>query len=161
MGPQRLARETGLSFGEARDFIDMYFTALPGVRKWLDATLEEAREKNEVRTLLGRHRPTPDVNSSDGRVRSAAENVAVNTPVQGSAADLIKVAMLKVDARIQTEGLRARMILQVHDELVFDCPSEEQEQLEKLVVEEMEGAWQLDVPLKVDLGHGPDWATAH
>lgn len=161
MGPQRLARETGLSFGEARDFIDMYFTALPGVRKWLDKTLEEAREKNEVRTLLGRHRPTPDVNSSDGRVRSAAENVAVNTPVQGSAADLIKVAMLKVDARIKAEGLRARMILQVHDELVFDCPVEEQAQLEKLVVEEMEGAWQLDVPLKVDLGHGPDWATAH
>ena len=161
MGPQRLARETGLSFGEARDFIDQYFTALPGVRTWIDRTLEEAREQGEVRTLLGRHRPTPDVNSSDGRVRSAAENVAVNTPVQGSAADLIKVAMLRVDARIRTEGLAARMILQVHDELVFDCPKAELAQLQVLVREEMEGAWQLDVPLKVDMDSGPDWASAH
>jgi DNA polymerase-1 len=161
MGAQRLARETGLSFQEARDFIDMYFQALPGVRAWIDKTLEEARENGEVRTLLGRHRPTPDVNSSDGRVRSAAENVAVNTPVQGSAADLIKVAMLKVDARIQKEGLQSRMILQVHDELVFDCPLAELEQMKTLVREEMEGAWKLDVPLKVDMDHGPDWASAH
>ncbi|MHC4824335.1 MAG: DNA polymerase I [Planctomycetota bacterium] len=161
MGPQRLARETGLSFGEARDFIEQYFTALPGVRTWIDGTLEHAREQGEVRTLLGRHRPTADVNSSDGRVRSAAENVAVNTPVQGSAADLIKVAMLKVDARIRAEGLAARMILQVHDELVFDCPKAELEQLQRLVREEMEGAWQLDVPLKVDMDSGPDWASAH
>ncbi len=161
MGPQRLARETGLSMQEARDFIDAYFSALPGVRAWLDQTLETARAKGEVRTLLGRHRPTPDVNSADGRVRSAAENVAVNTPVQGSAADLIKVAMLRVDEQIRKQGLAARMILQVHDELVFDCPQQELDALQALVKKEMEHAWKLDVPLKVDLGYGPDWSSAH
>ena len=161
MGPQRLARETGFSFKEAQDFIDQYFEALPGVRKWLDKTLDDARETGEVRTLLGRHRPADGVNSSDGRVRSAAENVAVNTPVQGSAADLIKVAMLRVEDRMVKEELQARMILQVHDELVFDCPASEVEQLSKLVREEMESAFPLDVPLKVDLDSGPDWASAH
>jgi len=161
MGPQRLARESGFSFIEAQDFIDQYFDALPGVRKWLDKTLEEARETGEVRTLLGRHRPADGVNSSDNRVRSSAENVAVNTPVQGSAADLIKVAMLRVEERIQREKLAARLILQVHDELVFDCPKSEVEQLSILVREEMENAFPLDVPLKVDLDSGPDWASAH
>jgi|FLOH01.1.fsa_nt_gi DNA polymerase I len=161
MGAQRLARETGFSFKEAQNFIEQYFEALPGVRKWLDQTLEDARATGEVRTLLGRHRPADGVNSSDGRVRSAAENVAVNTPVQGSAADLIKVAMLHVEARILKEGLAARMILQVHDELVFDCPQSEVEQLSILVREEMESAFPLDVPLKVDLDYGPDWASAH
>jgi DNA polymerase-1 len=161
MGAQRLARETGFSYKEAQEFIDQYFEALPGVRKWLDKTLDDARETGEVRTLLGRHRPADGVNSSDGRVRSAAENVAVNTPVQGSAADLIKVAMLRVEARILREELQARMILQVHDELVFDCPESEVEQLSKLVREEMESAFPLDVPLKVDLDSGPDWASAH
>ena len=161
MGPQRLARETGFSFKEAQAFIDQYFDALPGVRRWLDKTLEEARATGEVRTLLGRHRPADGVNSSDNRVRSSAENVAVNTPVQGSAADLIKVAMLRVEERIQREKLAARLILQVHDELVFDCPKTEVEQLSILVREEMENAFPLDVPLKVDLDSGPDWASAH
>ena len=87
--------------------------------------------------------------------------MAVNTPVQGSAADLIKVAMIRLDARLQREGLRARMLLQVHDELVFDCPAEELEALQALVREEMEKVWPLDVPLRVDIGHGPDWASAH
>ncbi len=161
MGPQRLARETGFSFKEAQAFIDQYFDALPGVRKWLDKTLDDARSTGEVRTLLGRHRPADGVNSSDNRVRSSAENVAVNTPVQGSAADLIKVAMLRVEERIQRENLAARLILQVHDELVFDSPKSEVEQLSVLVREEMENAFPLDVPLKVDLDSGPDWASAH
>jgi len=161
MGPQRLARETGLTMQEAKDFIAQYFAKMPAVRAWLDATLESGREQGEVRTLLGRRRPVPELNSSDGRVRSAAENMAVNTPVQGSAADLIKLAMLKVDAALEASSLQASMLLQVHDELVFECPASELEALEDLVRREMEHAYPLSVPLKVDIGHGPDWASAH
>ena len=161
MGPSRLARELKIPFGEARAFIDAYFDALPGVRGWLDATLERAKADGEVRTLLGRRRPVPELRSEDARVRASAENVAVNTPVQGSAADLIKVAMIRVDQRLRRERMQAAMLLQVHDELVFDCPPEELTGLTALVREEMEGVWQLDVPLVVEVGHGPDWASAH
>ncbi|RMH04089.1 MAG: DNA polymerase I [Planctomycetota bacterium] len=161
MGPQRLARELKIPFAEARAFIDAYFEALPGVRAWLDRTLEEARASGEVRTLLGRRRPVPELRSEDARVRAGAENAAVNTPVQGSAADLIKVAMLRVDAALNRAGLRAAMLLQVHDELVFECPQEELSRLEQIVRTEMEGVWELKVPLKVEVGHGPDWASAH
>lgn len=161
MGPQRLARETGLTMQEAKDFIAQYFAKMPAVRAWLDATLETGREEGEVRTLLGRRRPVPELNSSDGRVRSAAENMAVNTPVQGSAADLIKLAMLKVDAALEASSLQASMLLQVHDELVFECPASELDALQDLVRREMENAYPLSVPLKVDIGHGPDWASAH
>lgn len=161
MGPARLARETGIAFGEAKSFIERYFEALPGVRAWLDRTLAEARASGEVRTLLGRRRPLPDLASRDGRVRAQAENAAVNTPVQGSAADLMKLAMLRVDRRLGASRLRARMLLQVHDELVFDCPEDEREELSALAREEMEGVMDLSVPLRVDVGHGPDWAAAH
>jgi len=161
MGPQRLARDLGISFGEARAFIDSYFDALPGVRSWIDQTLETAQEQLEVRTLLGRRRPLPELGSSDGRVRANAENVAVNSPVQGSAADLIKRAMIAIDARLHTEKLQARMLLQVHDELVFECPSSELDTLQELVRSEMESVAELRVPLRVDMGTGPDWASAH
>lgn len=161
MGPARLSRELKITFSEARDFIESYFEALPGVRGWLDRTLEEARETGAVQTLLGRRRPLPDLQSQDARVRAAAENVAVNTPVQGSAADLIKLAMIRVDRRLQKEKLEARMLLQVHDELVFDCPKQEMETLQALAREEMENVFELNVPLKVDIGSGPDWAAAH
>jgi len=161
MGPQRLARETGMTMNEAREFIERYFEALPGVRRWLDETKAAAMESGEVRTLLGRRRPVPEIQSSDGRIRAQAENVAVNTPVQGSAADLMKLAMLRVHHRMAESGLQARMLLQVHDELVFDLPTEELEPLTTLVREEMEGVYPLDVPLVVDFGHGPDWSSAH
>jgi len=161
MGPQRLAQETGVSFSEARQFIQQYFDALPGVRAWLDQTIEQAKKTGEVRTLLGRRRPVPELQSADRRVRSNAENVAVNSPVQGSAADIIKIAMLRLDQRLQKEGLQAKMILQVHDELVFDVPKDEKERVEAIVREEMENAYPLDVPLKVDIGWGMDWAEAH
>lgn len=161
MGPQRLARDLGISFGEARDFIDSYFDALPGVRAWIDRTLEEATEAGAVYTLLGRRRRVPELASKDGRVRSNAENIAVNSPVQGSAADLIKLAMIAVDQRLRKEGLETRMLLQVHDELVFECPPSELDALQTLVREEMEGVFELSVPLHVDMGTGPDWASAH
>lgn len=161
MGPQRLARELDIGFGEARAFIDSYFEALPGVRAWIDQTLATATEVGAVYTLFGRRRRVPELASQDGRVRSNAENIAVNSPVQGSAADLIKMAMIAVDQRLQDEGLAAKMLLQVHDELVFECPDEELEQLQTLVREEMEGVHDLSVPLHVDMGTGPDWASAH
>jgi DNA polymerase-1 len=161
MGPQRLARELGFSMIEAKDFIENWFATLPKVRDWLDQTLADAEKTGETRTLLGRRRPVPDLGSSDGRVAAFSRNIAVNSPIQGSAADLIKLAMVKVDARIRDEGLRARMIIQVHDELVFDCPDEELPALETLAREEMEAAYPLKVPLVVDLGRGSDWAAAH
>lgn len=161
MGPQRLSREIKVSLQEAKDFIEQYFEALPGVRQWLDRTLESAEETGEVRTLFGRRRPIPDLQSSDGRVRANAENIAVNSPVQGSAADIIKKAMIQIDARLRAENFQAKMILQVHDELVFDCPKEEKRELEALVLWEMENAFALDVPLKVDLGWGAHWGEAH
>jgi DNA polymerase I len=161
MGPQRLARDLGISFGEARTFIDSYFDALPGVRAWIDRTLVEATENGAVYTLLGRRRRVPELASKDGRVRSNAENIAVNSPVQGSAADLIKLAMIAVDRRLQEEKFEARMLLQVHDELVFECPPTELESLQALVRKEMEGVAELSVPLHVDMGTGPDWAHAH
>ncbi|MDP6128038.1 MAG: DNA polymerase I [Planctomycetota bacterium] len=161
MGPQRLARELKIPFQEARDFIEAYFDALCGVRSWLDRTLAEAREKGEVRTLYGRRRPMLELQSGDGRVRASAENVAVNTPVQGTAADIIKRAMLRVDSALSNSKLQARMLLQVHDELVFECPQEEVEPLSTLIKREMEGAADLVIPLRVDIGSGPDWASAH
>ena len=161
MGPQRLARDLGIPFGDARDFIQSYFEALPGVRAWLDQTLADATESGVVTTLLGRQRPVPELQSADGRVRSNAENVAVNSPVQGSAADLIKLAMIAVDEQLRSGEWQTRMLLQVHDELVFECPTSELDALQKMVREQMEGVWQLSVPLKVDMGTGPDWASAH
>ncbi|MCH2101478.1 MAG: DNA polymerase I [Planctomycetes bacterium] len=161
MGPQRLARDLDISFTDARTFIDSYFKALPGVRAWIDQTLVTATEVGAVYTLFGRRRRVPDLASQDGRVRSNAENIAVNSPVQGSAADLIKMAMIAVDQRLQDEGLTAKMLLQVHDELVFECPNAELEQLQVLVREEMEGVCELSVPLHVDIGTGPNWASAH
>jgi len=160
MGAARLARTLKIPFAEARRFIESYFEALPGVRAWLDGTLEEARKTGEVRTLLGRRRPIPDLASRDGRVRAQAENVAVNTPVQGSAADLIKVAMIRMDERIREKGIPVRMLLQVHDELVFDCPAEAAGELADLAREVMEGTWELRVPLKVDVGRGINWAES-
>lgn len=161
MGPQRLARDLGISFQEARSFIDSYFEALPGVRQWIDRTLLEATEKTAVYTLFGRRRRVPELASADGRVRSNAENIAVNSPVQGSAADLIKLAMIAVDKRLQQSELQARMLLQVHDELVFECPEPEVEELSKLVKEEMEGVFDLAVPLSVEMDTGKNWAEAH
>lgn len=161
MGPQRLARELDIGFGEARAFIDSYFDALPGVRAWIDKTLADATEVGAVYTLFGRRRRVPELASQDGRVRSNAENIAVNSPVQGSAADLIKMAMIAVDQRLAEEGLQAKMLLQVHDELVFECPDAELDALSNLVREEMEGVHALSVPLHVDMGTGPDWASAH
>jgi len=161
MGANRLARETGFKVAEARQFIETYFKAMPRVKGWLDDTMTKARQTHEIRTLFGRRRPVPDVASRVPRIRAAAENVAVNTPIQGSAADIIKRAMIDLDAKIRREGLEGRMLLQVHDELVIECPESETETMSDLVRASMEGAADLMVPLSVDVGVGKNWLEAH
>ncbi|MDP6739642.1 MAG: DNA polymerase I [Planctomycetota bacterium] len=161
MGPQRLARETGLTLLEAQSFIQRYFTAFPSVRKWIDATLEGARENGYVETLLGRRRTIPDINSENQRARVFAENAAVNTPVQGSAADVIKLAMIGLEERLTASDLAGEMLLQVHDELLLEVPASELEASTDLVRDCMEHALDLDVPLKVEFGSGVNWLEAH
>jgi DNA polymerase I len=157
----RLSREEKVSIAEAKAFIDAYFNAYPSVRGFIDKTLEEGRAKGYVETLLGRRRYLPDLRSKNHAVRQGAERVATNTPIQGSAADLIKVAMLKLDAALKAEGFQARMLLQVHDELVLEAPNAEIDTVSKLVRKTMEGAMTLDVPLEVGVTSGADWSLVH
>ena len=161
MGPQRLARETGLTVPEAKEFIERYFEAFPSVRGWIDSVLESARESGFVETLMGRRRPMPDLTSSNQRMRVAAENAAVNTPVQGSAADIIKKAMIDLERTLSASSLAAQMLLQVHDELVLEVPVVELEDTIEIVRSAMEGAVELAVPLHVDFGSGANWLEAH
>ncbi len=156
-----LAQQLGIAAGEAQATIDAYFARYRGVRRFIDDTTESAREAGCVRTLFGRRRYLPDLGSRNRALRQAAERMAVNTVIQGTAADLIKKAMVSVDHAIQTASLAATMILQVHDELVFETAPDDRETLSALVRENMEGAAQLLVPLVVDLGHGKSWREAH
>ena len=161
MGASRLAAETGMRPPEAKKFIDAYFRALPGVKRYLDGSLQQARDKKEVWTMFGRRRPVPDIDSTSAMQRIAAENMAVNTPIQGAAADIIKRAMLAVHAALLQRGLQARLLLQVHDELVLDVPESELTEVQRLVKDAMAGAAQLVVPLDVAMGHGRTWLSAH
>ncbi len=156
-----LAKELGIGRKEAQGYIDNYFDRLPKVKNFMEAKLSEARDKLFVTTLLGRRCAVPEINSRNGGIRSFAERNAVNYPIQGSAADIIKVAMVRVARRLRQENLQTRMTLQVHDELVFDVPEAEVAKVEKLVREEMETAVDLDVPLVVDIGTGENWREAH
>jgi DNA polymerase-1 len=161
MGASRLANETGMTPPEAKKFINAYFRALPKVKDYLDGSLAAARTERCVRTLFGRIRPLPEIDSANAMQRIAAENMAVNSPLQGTAADIIKRAMLEVHRRLGEENLQAKMILQVHDELVLDVPEAELDQVKLLLKECMEGAAELNVPLEVDMGHGKNWLEAH
>ncbi len=161
MGPARLARETELSVPEARQFIERYFASFPRVRGWIDDTLAMARTKGYVETILGRRRRFPEITSEDPRMRVFAENAAVNTPVQGSAADVIKRAMIDLEARLSKSKLHARLLLQVHDELLLETPASELKATTDLVRECMMNAVPLKVPLQVDFGHGANWLEAH
>ena len=161
MGASRLANETGMRPPEAKKFIEAYFRALPGVKRYLDGSLQQARERKEVWTMFGRRRPLPDIDSTNAMQRIAAENMAVNTPIQGTAADIVKRAMLAVHARLAQQKLRARLLLQVHDELVLDVPDDEVRQVERLLRDAMAGAAALRVPLEVAVGHGATWLAAH
>jgi DNA polymerase I len=152
-----LSQQLGITTGEAKKFIDAYFEKYAGVRVFIDATLEKARRDQKVSTLFGRIRPIPDINSKNPNQRGFAERTAVNTPLQGTAADLIKVAMIRIDAEIRNRGLKSRMTLQVHDELVFEVPESEVDAMKALVREHMEQAHPLAVPLLVEIGTGLNW----
>jgi DNA polymerase-1 len=160
MGPRSLAQQMGIELNAAKEFIDHYFTAFAGVRRFLDATLAEARERGWVATLLGRRRYLPGLRSSHGAERSFAERAAINTPIQGSAADLVKLAMLSVHRALSSRG-GARLLLQVHDELLIECPRGEAESTASLVKREMEGCYPLQVPLTVSVGAGDRWFDVH
>ena len=159
-GPFALSRMLGITQDEAKAFITQYFTRFAGVRAFLDRQVELAREQGYVETLFGRRRYMPDIRDRNFNIRAFAERTAQNTPLQGSAADLIKRAMTAVHRRLRSERLEARLILQVHDELVLEAPPDEVERVAALVREEMEGAATLDVPLVVDVGTGPNWLDA-
>jgi len=152
-----LSQQLGIEPGEARKFIDAYFEKYAGVRAFIDATLEQTRRDGKVKTLFGRIRPIPDINSKNATQRGFAERTAVNTPLQGTAADLIKLAMIRIDEEIRKRGLTSRMTLQVHDELVFEVPESEVDAMKPLVREHMEEAYPLVVPLVADLGIGRNW----
>ena len=157
LSPFGLAQQLGIEQKEAAQFINAYFTRYRGVKEYLDRILAETRKTGEVKTLFGRIRPIPEINSPQMQLRNFAERTALNSPLQGTAADLIKLAMIAIDKRLTDEKFAARMILQVHDELLFEAPAEEREALEKLVREEMEGVYSLAVPLVVEVGTGPNW----
>lgn len=152
-----LGQQLGISTTEAKQFIAAYFEKYSGVRRFIEQTLAEARRDGLVRTLFGRVRPLPDINSKNFNLRGFAERTAVNTPLQGTAADLIKLAMIRIDRDLIERKLRTRMLLQVHDELVFEVPTEEVEEVRELVRDRMENAWELRVPLAVEDGVGPNW----
>lgn len=156
-----LSERLNIPRSEAKQLIDGYFESFPQVREYMDKSIAIAREKGYVETISGRKRMLPDINSRNSVVRGYAERNAINAPIQGSAADIIKIAMVRIAARIEKEGLRARMILQVHDELNFNVPVDEVETLDHIVKEEMESAYQLKVPLLVDSGVGKNWLAAH
>ncbi len=161
MGAQRLARDWDMSVKEAKAFIERYFETFPAVRVWLDRTVEQAREHLFVETIMGRRREIPEIAGKDPRARAFAENAAVNTPVQGSAADIIKRAMIDLHASMAEAGVKSRLLLQVHDELLLEAPPEEEEQMEAMVVAAMQNAADLAVPLTVDTGWGAHWREAH
>jgi DNA polymerase-1 len=161
MGPYGLARQLSISVKEARDFIDRYFATYPGVKSYTTQTVEEAQKNGFVTTLMGRRRYLPELASSNTRIREFGERTAVNTPIQGTAADLIKIAMINIARRLKQERLQAKMILQVHDELVFEVPKTQADATRALVTEEMANALELSVPIKVDCGVGTNWLEAH
>jgi DNA polymerase-1 len=160
-GAFSLARELGVSTKTAKEFIDNYFRRHSGARDFLDACVRDAEKNGYVTTILGRKLPIPDISSSNGNIRAFAQRNAINYPIQGSAADIIKRAMVLVSDRMKREGLKSRLIMQVHDELVFEVPEEERILMELLVCHEMEHAVSLRVPLKVDLNFGRNWSEAH
>jgi DNA polymerase-1 len=161
MSAYGLSKNLDISQKMAQTYIDNYFARYQGVQAYMRATISTARESGQTSTLLGRIRPLPDIHSKNHNLRQFAERMAINTPIQGTAADLIKLAMIRMDKALEKAGLRAAMLLSVHDEIVFEAPPEELSELESLATEVMERVWELDVPLKVNIDSGDNWAKAH
>ncbi len=160
MSPYGLSKELGISRKMAKTYIHNYFTRYKGVKQFIDETIEQAGISKKTSTLLGRIRLLPDINSSNKNLREFAERTAINTPIQGTAADLIKIAMITVDSAFTEKGLKSAMLLSVHDEIVFEVPPDELDTVRTLVKDIMEGVWDLKVPLKVNMAVGENWAEA-
>lgn len=160
-GPFRMSQELGIPRHEATAIIESYFEQYSGIRNYIDTTLEKARNEKLVETMLGRKRPIWDADSDNGLRRQAAERMAINMPIQGSAAEMIKLAMIDISKAIQENNMEAKLVLQIHDELLFEYPESEEKVLIDLVVEKMENAMDLSVPIVVDYGIGPSWFEAH
>jgi len=156
-----LSQRMHISRSEARELIDDYFTTYPGVKSFMDSSIRMAREKGYVETMYGRRRYLPDILSRNSVVRGNAERNAINSPIQGSAADIIKIAMVDIQNTLDNEGIKSKMILQVHDELNFDVWPDELERVSQIVRERMENASSLSVPLTIDMGYGDSWFEAH
>ena len=161
ISPFSLSQDIGVTVAEAKEYMDKYFAHYAGVRAYMDAVVEQAKEQGFVSTLYGRRRWVPELKSSNFNTRSFGERVALNAPIQGTAADIIKLAMIRVRDRLKAEGLEGRLVLQVHDELIVECPESEAEMVCKLVEEEMEGVAALSVPLLAETHAGRSWAESH
>jgi DNA polymerase I len=161
ISPFGLSSQLGISTQEAKRYIEAYFARFTGVKAYIDRTVAEAKASGYSTTLFGRRRPIPELRSADPTQRSFGERVAMNSPIQGAAADIIKLAMLALRRRIATEGRTSKMLLQVHDELILEVPSDELDLARRIVTEEMEGVIELAAPLKVDIGIGKNWREAH
>ena len=161
MSPYGLSKELDITTYEAKEFISGYYRLYPGVAEYVRVAIEEARRKGYATTILGRRRPLEALKSENSRVRAEAERMAINTPIQGSAADMIKLAMIAIAKKLEELGLKARLILQIHDELLFELPKEEEAKLSELVRREMEHAIKLKVPVRVEIGKGENWFETH
>ena len=161
MGAYSLSKELGISHKMAQTYIDNYFLRYKGVKRFIDEAIDTARAQKKTSTLLGRHRLLPDISSPNKNIRQFAERTAVNTQIQGTAADLIKVAMVETEATLREASLKTSMLISVHDELVFEVPPHELEEVKQLVSNTMEGVWRLKVPLKVNIAWGKNWSEAH
>jgi len=160
-GPRKLSEELDIDLKTAKDYISTYYERYQGVVRYREEMIKKASLNGYVTTLFNRRRYLPDIQHANKRIRSEAERMAINTPIQGTAADLIKLAMIQVDAAFSERNLKAAMLLSVHDEIVFEVPPEELDTVKKLIKEIMEGIWDLKVPLKVNITSGGNWAEAH
>src|SRR5208282_955837 len=161
MSAYGLSEALSITPKEAAVYIENYFNKHAGVKRFMEHTIQTARQDAFVTTLLGRIRPLPEITSTNAAVRQQADRLAVNTPIQGTAADLIKIAMVRISKALQARNLSARMLLQIHDELLFEVPEKELNETLELISVEMEAALDLSVPLKVEIGWGKNWAEAH
>jgi DNA polymerase-1 len=160
-GPYRMSQELGISMLEAKELIENYFETYPGIRRYMVETIDKAKKNGFVETLYNRRRSAINLNASNANIVNAEERAVINMPIQGTAADLIKIAMINIHKRMKDENFKSKMILQIHDELLFECPEEEVEKLAIMVQNEMESAIDLSVPLKVDWNYGKSWYEAH
>ena len=157
LGPIGVARQTDLTRKQGQEFIDLYFGKYPGIHNYIEQAKQSARDTGFAQTVTGRRRYLPDINSGNFNLRGGAERMAINMPIQGTAADIMKAAMIRVQRQLDEEEMRTKLLLQVHDELVFEVPQDEMDALKSLVFDEMPAAMDLDVTLKVDVKWASNW----